>query len=128
MFTTAHTTQNLSFNSVAFSEEPYEIQDMVAFFYKASHGRKSIDEDNWINNLEIQIERFKNHQYSQCVFSNNEVLKWRNTLSKISLAITQFETSYNANCPCAGLLPSPFIRRIHNIKQSADLALLYIEV
>ncbi|RMB64092.1 hypothetical protein EAX61_01575 [Dokdonia sinensis] len=128
MFTQLNTQQKLPLTGFAFSIVNYEVRDIVSLFYKASHTKKSVTNDEWIIDLERQLENLKVQQSTRGALCNTGQSQLRIILKKVIQAVTQFEISYKANCPCAGVLPSPFILRVQRIGQKAKLALLYIEV
>lgn len=128
MLTQLNTQQMSPLTGFAFSIVHYEVRDMVSLFYTASHKRKTATNDEWIIKLERQLERLKIQQSSKGALCSTVQSKWRIVLSNLIQAVAQFEESYKANCPCAGVLPSPFIKRVRRIEQDAKLALFYIEV
>jgi hypothetical protein len=128
MQTHLNTLQSKPINSFAFSGQKYEVRDMIAFFYNASHKKKIQDGIDWVNNLETHLERLKSYQFSQEVLCTTLQSLWSRLLKNVIQAIKQFEASYKASCPCAGLLPSAYIKRLNRIKRNASLTLLYIEI
>lgn len=128
MQTHLNTLQSTPINSFAFSGQKYEVRDMIAFFYNASHKKKIQDGIDWVNNLERHLERLKSYQVSQEVLCTTLQSLWSRLLKNVIQAIKQFEASYKASCPCAGLLPSPYIKRLNRIKRNASLTLVYIEI
>lgn len=128
MFTQLNTQQRTPLSGFAFSTVHYEVRDIVSLFYKASHKKKKSTNDEWVLNLERYLGHLKIQQSSKGELCSTVQSQWQSILNNVIQAVTQFEASYKANCPCAGLLPSPFIKRLLRIQQDAQLALLYIEV
>lgn len=128
MFTQINTQQRLPLTGFAFSVVNYEVRDIVSLLYKASHKQKSTTDDTWVVHLERQLESLKIQQSQRGALCVTVQSKWRIILENVIQAATQFEVSYKVNCPCAGMLPSPFTKRVRCIEQNAKLALLYIEV
>lgn len=127
MFTQLNTQQRAPLSGFDFSTVHYEVRDIVSLFYKASHKKKKSTNDEWIINLERYLGHLKIQQSKGDIYSTVQS-QWQSILSNVIQAVTQFEASYKANCPCAGLLPSPFMKRLRRIQRDAQLALLYIEV
>lgn len=128
MHTHLATSLRTSSNNLPFSGEKYEIRDMVGLFFKSSHNNSITQDDEWIRSLEMQLERLKRQLIMHGSLCSTLQSKWSAILNKLIQAVTQFEVSYKANCPCASTMPSPFIKRLYGIQQNAVLTLLYIEV
>ena len=128
MHTHLITSMQASSNILPFSGEKYEIRDMVGLFYKFSHNHRIPQDDSWLRSMEIQLERLKRQLSLYGSLCSTIQSKWSAILNKIIQAVTQFEVSYRANCPCASTLPSSFIKRLQVIQQNALLTLLYIKV
>lgn len=128
MHTHLATPLHTSLNLLPFSGEKYEIRDIVGLFYKSSHNNSISQDDDWIRSLEMQLERLKRQLSLHGSLCSTLQSKWSGILNKLIQAVTQFEVSYKANCPCANNRPSPFIKRLYGIQQNAVLTLLYIEV
>lgn len=128
MLTQTNAQQHIPLTVFVWSGEKYEVRDIISFFYKASHKNKSAVNDEWVALLEMQLDRLKAKQFLQGSSCTAIQSQWVIILNNVIQAVTQFEASYKANCPCAGLLPSPFIKRVRRIQQSAALALFHIEV
>lgn len=112
----------------ALSAVHYEVRDLMRLFYKASHKKKAQCESSWLITLETHLACLKVQRSSYKDHCNTVQQTWYRVLHNVVQAVTQFEASYQANCPCAGLLPSPFINRVRNIRKDAQLVLLYMEV
>lgn len=128
MLTQINAPKHIPLTVFAWSGEKYEVRDIISLFYKASHRNKSTTNDEWVTHLEMQLDKLKAKQFSQEFLCDTIESKWKIILNNVVQAVTQFEASYKANCPCAGLLPSPFIKRLRCIQRNAQLALLHIEV
>lgn len=128
MQTHLYTPKSAPINAFAFYGQKYEVRDMIAIFYNASHKKKMQDGIDWVKNLESHLERLKSHPFSQEGLCTTLQSLWSRLLKNVIQAIQQFEASYKASCPCSELLPSPYIKRLNRIKRNASLTLRHLEI
>lgn len=128
MFTGIHTQPTTSLSGYIFSMGNYQVRDIMQLFYKASHKTTSSMSVERLLQLEQQVVLLQKQQSSQKGMCRTVQSQWDVLLKNVIQAVSQFETSYKENCPCAGWLPSPFIKRLRRLQKGAQRALLYMKV
>jgi len=114
---------------VAFKKASYTERDLISLFHKSAH--KGADEtvfNSWVRDTEKRIYSLQRGLYGQSSVCSTVSLSIASMLNMYVRAITRFEQQFMMSCPCATNGAGPILNRLKKVSQSAQLALLYVEV
>ncbi|AWH75570.1 hypothetical protein DCS32_15790 [Dokdonia sp. Dokd-P16] len=114
---------------IAFEKPSYTERDLMGLFHKSAH--KKADQtvfDTWVRDTEKRIYSLQNDSKGASSACSTVSLTIAARLHMYIRVITRFEQQFMMSCPCAATSASPILNRLKKISQSAQVALLYVEV
>ena len=110
----------------ALTNKHYQVKDIITLLYKAIHKKGSAESKQWLKEMDVQLEAL--HQEMKKGFLHRIHHHWREMLVNFLEATTKFEQLYYANCPFAGIMPSPVLKRLKRMNNKTKSILYQLEL